>query len=103
MLEPTPLYGGNADFLDALYEQFLREPASVGEQWQRYFERLAPAGTGRAHGPIPADIARRAAAAPTAPGAAPAANAREAAASPPIPGGDKPGPLTAARGPVPAT
>src|SRR6266853_3694507 len=81
MLEPTPLYGGNADFLDALYEQFLREPASVGEQWQRYFERLAPAGTERAHGPIRADIARRAAAAPAARGAAPAANAQQAAVS----------------------
>ena len=32
MLEPTPLYGGNADFLDALYEQYLRDPASVGAE-----------------------------------------------------------------------
>ena len=42
MLEPTPLYGGNADFLDALYEQYLRDPASVDERWRTYFERLAP-------------------------------------------------------------
>ncbi len=82
MLEPTPLYGGNADFLDALYEQFLREPASVAEPWRRYFERLAPAGTERAHGPVRADIARRAAAPPrTARAAAPAANAQQAAVS----------------------
>jgi 2-oxoglutarate dehydrogenase complex dehydrogenase (E1) component-like enzyme len=32
MLEPTALYGGNAEFLDSLYEQYLREPASVEPQ-----------------------------------------------------------------------
>ena len=46
MLEPTPLYGGNADFLDALYEQYLRDPASVEERWRTYFERLAPPAAG---------------------------------------------------------
>ena len=40
MLEPTPLYGGNADFLDALYEQYLRDPQSVDERWRRYFAQL---------------------------------------------------------------
>ena len=54
MLEPTPLYGGNADFLDALYEQYLRDPASVEERWRTYFERLAPPAVGeRSHGPVP--------------------------------------------------
>jgi len=28
-LEYTPLYGGNADFLDTLYAQYRRDPASV--------------------------------------------------------------------------
>ena len=61
MLEPTPLYGGNADFLDALYEQFLRDPASVEQRWRTYFERLsAPASGERSHGQIQADIAARA-------------------------------------------
>src|SRR6202789_601312 len=61
MLEPTPLYGGNADFLDALYEQYLRDPASVEERWRTYFERLAPpAGGERPHGPVQAAIAARA-------------------------------------------
>ena len=61
MLEPTPLYGGNADFLDALYEQYLRDPASVEERWRTYFERLAPpAGGERPHGPVQAEIAARA-------------------------------------------
>ena len=61
MLEPTPLYGGNADFLDALYEQYLRDPASVEERWRTYFERFAPPAAGeRPHGPVQAGIAERA-------------------------------------------
>src|SRR2546429_9969647 len=60
MLEPTPLYGGNAAFLDALYEQYLLDPASVDERWREYFAQLAPAGAERAHGPIRAEIAGRA-------------------------------------------
>ena len=55
MLEPTPLYGGNAAFLDALHEQYLLDPASVGERWRTYFAQLAPAGAERAHGPIRAE------------------------------------------------
>jgi len=42
MLEPTPLYGGNADFLEGLYEHYLRDPASVDERWRGYFERMVP-------------------------------------------------------------
>ena len=61
MLEPTPLYGGNADFLDALYEQFLRDPASVEEHWRSYFAQLA-AGSApdRPHAPVVAGIVERA-------------------------------------------
>ena len=57
MLEPTALYGGNADFLDALYEQYLRDPASVDLQWRNYFASLGPAGGERAHAPVKAAIA----------------------------------------------
>ncbi len=61
MLEPTPLYGGNADFLEGLYEQYIRDPASVDARWRSYFERMAPpAAAERAHGPIQAEIAERA-------------------------------------------
>jgi 2-oxoglutarate dehydrogenase E1 component len=83
MLEPTPLYGGNAAFLDALYEQYLLDPASVDERWRKYFTQLAPAGAERAHGPIRADIARRAAQGRGAGITAPAsgANAQQAAVS----------------------
>ncbi|HUI58584.1 MAG TPA: hypothetical protein VLX90_00085, partial [Steroidobacteraceae bacterium] len=76
MLEPTPLYGGNADFLDALYEQFLRDPASVEARWRSYFERLAagaPAET--PHAPIQSAIIQRARAPRAAGPASPAATA----------------------------
>jgi 2-oxoglutarate dehydrogenase E1 component len=61
MLEPTPLYGGNAEFLDALYERYLRDPASVDERWRSYFAQWAPSGHERAHGPIRDAITARAA------------------------------------------
>ena len=61
MLEPTPLYGGNADFLEALYEKFLRDPGSLDPRWRSYFEQLAPPAPGeRPHGPIQSGIAQRA-------------------------------------------
>jgi 2-oxoglutarate dehydrogenase E1 component len=61
MLESTPLYGGNADFLEALYEQYLNAPDSVPAQWRSYFDDLGPrAAAERAHGPIIAGIAARA-------------------------------------------
>ena len=83
MLEPTPLYGGNGDYLDALYEQYLNDPASVDARWREYFAQLGSAGADRAHGPVRSAIVQRAgegrAAAAAAP--APAANAKQAAVS----------------------
>jgi 2-oxoglutarate dehydrogenase E1 component len=86
MLEPTPLFGGNAAFLDALYEQYLRDPASVEEKWRRYFEGLpGPKGAERSQGPIEAELAERArqprAAAPAAAGADAGVNAKQAVVS----------------------
>src|SRR5688572_9849378 len=61
MLEPTPLFGGNADYLDSLYEQYLRNPGSVEPQWREYFERLAPAVASEpSHSAIRSAIAERA-------------------------------------------
>jgi 2-oxoglutarate dehydrogenase E1 component len=37
-LESTPLYAGNADFLDTLYEQYQRDPASVAVRWRALFD-----------------------------------------------------------------
>ncbi len=87
MLEPTPLYGGNADYLEALYEQYLRDPSSVEEHWRAYFAGLPPApAPERSHTAIQAQIALRARAsrgsnAAAAPGAGPDSAARQAAVS----------------------
>src|SRR5215813_3897042 len=84
MLDHTPLYGGNADYLDSLYEQYLRDPASVESHWREYFERLAPAVASEpSHGAIRtaiADRARQAAVATAAPSEA-GDNAKQAAVS----------------------
>jgi 2-oxoglutarate dehydrogenase E1 component len=53
----TPLYGGNADFVEDLYEQFLKDPAAVEPGWARYFAGLKmSAAAGSAS---PADSHRR--------------------------------------------
>jgi 2-oxoglutarate dehydrogenase E1 component len=52
MLESTPLYGGNADYLESLYEQYLSDPGSVPPQWRAYFDGLGPRT--RASAPAPA-------------------------------------------------
>ena len=41
-LESTPLYAGNADFLDALYEQYQRDPESVAARWRALFDSWGP-------------------------------------------------------------
>jgi 2-oxoglutarate dehydrogenase E1 component len=53
----TALSGGNADFIEELYEQYLRDPESVAPAWRDYFAQL-PRGGGRevAHGPIKAGL-----------------------------------------------
>ena len=81
MLEPTPLYGGNADFLDALYEQYLKDPASVAAPWRAYFAQLGGAPGERAHRGLRAEIAARANGPAVATAVAPAANAKQAAVS----------------------
>jgi 2-oxoglutarate dehydrogenase E1 component len=52
-LATTALSGGNADFIEDLYEQFLRNPAGVDPAWAAYFRGLKGAATNEvAHGPI---------------------------------------------------
>jgi len=80
MLEPTPLDGGNAEFLDALYEQYLRDPGSVAEKWRSYFAQLGAAPGEPAHAPLRAAIAQRAREGGRA-AASTADNARQAAVS----------------------
>jgi len=51
-LATTALSGGNADFIEALYEQFLRDPNGVDPAWAAYFRGLKGASDEVAHGPI---------------------------------------------------
>src|SRR5688572_6799055 len=37
-LSGTALFGGNASFVEELYEQYLADPQSVEAQWREYFE-----------------------------------------------------------------
>ncbi len=40
LLASTPLSGGNAPYVEALYEQFLTDPQSVEPAWRDYFQHL---------------------------------------------------------------
>jgi len=88
MLQPTPLYGGNAAYLEELYERYLRDPEGVPEAWRGYFEALAPRSPAeQPHGPLRLELAARARAPLAAPrpsaltDAAATANAKQAAVS----------------------
>ena len=35
------LFGGNAPFVEELYENYLDNPASVPSEWRDYFDKLA--------------------------------------------------------------
>ncbi len=37
------LFGGNAPFIEELYEQYLADPTTVPDQWRDYFDKLAQA------------------------------------------------------------
>jgi 2-oxoglutarate dehydrogenase E1 component len=61
------LFGGNAPYVEELYESYLRDPASVEAHWRTYFDNVkqVPAvdGSSRtdiAHAPIVASFAERA-------------------------------------------
>ena len=56
----TPIYGGNAAAVEALYEQFLLDPASVPAAWRDYFETLAAPETEIAHSAIREELLKSA-------------------------------------------
>jgi 2-oxoglutarate dehydrogenase E1 component len=52
-LAATALSGGNAGFIEDLYEKFLQDPASVDPAWAKYFGELKGASTREvAHGEV---------------------------------------------------
>ncbi|MCW5573962.1 MAG: 2-oxoglutarate dehydrogenase E1 component [Steroidobacteraceae bacterium] len=57
----TPLYGSNAAYIEALYDQYLRDPASVDATWRDWFAKLGPGRQGeQSHAALVETIARRA-------------------------------------------
>jgi 2-oxoglutarate dehydrogenase E1 component len=83
-LASSYLFGGNAPFVEQLYEQWLEDPRSVPAQWQEYFERLqlvpAPAGKSVrdvAHAPVVEAFAQRAKLGAARAAAAPALDRRQ--------------------------
>jgi 2-oxoglutarate dehydrogenase E1 component len=54
------LYGGNGPYVEALYEQYLREPGAVAPEWRSYFDRLRGDANDTAHGPIVESLRERA-------------------------------------------
>src|SRR3954469_16331345 len=39
-LNNSYLFGGNAPFIEDLYEKYLVNPASVPDEWREYFDRM---------------------------------------------------------------
>jgi 2-oxoglutarate dehydrogenase E1 component len=44
LLETSHLYGGNATFIEELYDQYLENPNSVAEPWRDFFDRMQQEG-----------------------------------------------------------
>jgi len=60
--DSTPLFGGNAPFVEHYYEQYLQNPSSVSKQWREYFASVVGDGTRQevARGPIEASLLKQA-------------------------------------------
>ena len=55
-LDTTPFFGGNAPYVETLYEQYLADPASVSQAWREYFQRLQAGSREVPRGPIEAEL-----------------------------------------------
>ena len=63
----TVMYGGNAAFVEALYETYLTDPASVDSDWRSYFDEVRSGAAETAHSAVQQrfyDLGRRRLAAP---------------------------------------
>ena len=58
--ESTPLFGGNAPFVETLYEQYLADATSVPQRWRDYFDSMSDGGGEVARRPIEQDLESRA-------------------------------------------
>jgi 2-oxoglutarate dehydrogenase E1 component len=41
LFDSTMFFGGNAPFVEELYENYLDNPTAVPAEWRDYFDRLA--------------------------------------------------------------
>ncbi|MBP6771096.1 MAG: hypothetical protein KA171_25195, partial [Reyranella sp.] len=48
----STLFGGNMPFIEEQYERYLADPASVGESWRAYFDKLRDGAADVAHAPV---------------------------------------------------
>ena len=55
-LASTPLFGGSAGVVEALYEAYRKQPDSVPASWQRYFESLGESNDVPSHAAIRDDL-----------------------------------------------
>ncbi len=55
--QSSPLFVGNALFIEELYESFLQDPESVSENWRKYFQNMG-FQIDVAHGPIRNSLSR---------------------------------------------
>src|SRR5471030_1347293 len=64
LLSTSYIFGGNAPYVEELYEAYLENPASVPESWRDYFDKLQllpdSGGAGRdvAHAPVVESFAK---------------------------------------------
>ena len=60
LLESSHLYGGNATFIEELYDQYLENPKAVAEPWRDFFDRMQHEGLrDRSHTPVIESFRRR--------------------------------------------
>ncbi len=77
----TALSGGNAGYIEDLYEQFLEDPSRIDPTWAAYFRRLQGGASGEvAHAPIRERLLASLKSAPRPASAAPSAEAGGASA-----------------------
>ncbi|MEK6245415.1 MAG: 2-oxoglutarate dehydrogenase E1 component, partial [Pseudomonadota bacterium] len=64
LLENSHLFGGNAPYVEQLYESWLENPGAVPEEWRNYFDKLqllpGAAAKDIAHAPVVESFAQRA-------------------------------------------
>ncbi|WP_153144569.1 2-oxoglutarate dehydrogenase E1 component [Dechloromonas sp. H13] len=86
LFDSTMFFGGNAPFVEELYENYLHDPTSVPAEWRDYFDRLAqmPGYVARdvAHAPVIAafaELAKDGGFRPSAPASASAEHKKQSA------------------------